>query len=150
MSIPASIRFSGVKELEKALQKLPENMQKRAYRSVLTSGGRVIASAAKKKITKGRTGLLKKAIRVKSGMKGHTAFAVIGASRSIAGTYKGKRVVPWLYSHLVEYGTAHSAAKPFLRPAVNETGAAVVKKMAIGLDRFLAREVKKLKTKGRF
>lgn len=149
MSNPASLKFSGFEELQRNLQKLPENMQNRAYRSVLTSGGRVIASAAKKKIPTHRTGLLKKSIRAKWGVIKGTHYTIIGPTRSVSGTHKGKRVVPANYSHLVEYGTAHGKAKPFMRPAMDESGGAVMNKMAHGLNRFMDREVAKLKKKGK-
>lgn len=148
MSQKSGLRIQGLKALDNALNKLPENMRKRAFRSVLTSGGRVIASAAKKNIRTNRTGLLKKSIRTKSGVAGRAPYAVIGPSRSVQGTYKGKKTVPANYSHLVEYGTSHSKAQPFMRPALDSSGPAVMKKMARGLERFMAREAKKLKAKG--
>ena len=55
--------------------------------------------------------------------------------------------IPSSYSHLVEYGTSHSAAKPFIRPAVDSTQGEVVGAMAAGLDTHLTKVVRKLKTR---
>jgi len=138
------IEFKGLKELNRAIQRLPEELQKRAYRSVITTGARVIASHARKNISTERTGLLKKSIGVKAIVsKGANsgALAIIGPKRRVQGEYKGKRVIPANYSHLVEYGTSHSAAKPFIRPAIDSSGSKVMTKMAAGLNRFMTRAV---------
>ena len=140
----AGIEFKGMKELNRAIQRLPEELQKRAYRSVITTGARVIARHARKNISTERTGLLKKSIGVKSIVfKGANsgALAIIGPKRSVQGEYKGKRVIPANYSHLVEYGTSHSAAKPFIRPAIDSSKSEVMTKMAAGLNRFMTRAV---------
>ena len=138
------IEFKGLKELNRAIQRLPEELQKRAYRSVITTGARVIARHARKNISTERTGLLKKSIGVKAIVfKGANsgALAIIGPKRRVQGEYKGKRVIPANYSHLVEYGTSHSAAKPFIRPAIDSSKSEVMTKMAAGLNRFMTRAV---------
>jgi histone H3/H4 len=53
------------------------------------------------------------------------------------------------HGHLVEFGTVHSAAKPFLRPAVDESAQAAIDKLAENLWKGIAREAEKLATKAK-
>jgi len=54
---------------------------------------------------------------------------------------------PNKYSHLVEYGTSHSPAKPFIRPAIDSTQSQVLNTMAAGLDKHLTRVAARLAKK---
>lgn len=56
-----------------------------------------------------------------------SAAIFVGAklSKNSKGVFKGKRTDAY-YTHMVEYGTAHSAATPFIRPAVQATQGAVL------------------------
>ncbi len=52
---------------------------------------------------------------------------------------------PTKYAHLVELGTSHSPAKPFIRPAVAETESQILALMAAGYDRGMAKILRKIK-----
>jgi HK97 gp10 family phage protein len=57
--------------------------------------------------------------------------------------YNGQLRNPTRYAHLVEKGTRHSAAKPFLRPAMIETQSEVFSKMSAMIARAIANELAK-------
>lgn len=67
-----------------------------------------------------RTGSLKKSIRIK--VKNYRAknvwVAIVGASTSYKRTRKKKIIRPVAYAKLVETGTKHTSAKPYLKPAL--------------------------------
>ena len=146
----STVKLVGVRDLSRALDRLPIELQRSAERAVLRAGAKPILKAAKSKVVKA-SGLLKKSLgtNVKK-LKGETT-ARVGPRKGYSGKVKrGNREVfqnPSKYSHLVEYGTSHSAAKPFIRPAVDSTQGEVVGAMAAGLDTHLTKVVRKLKTR---
>jgi HK97 gp10 family phage protein len=87
-----------------------------------------MVTAAKKNLQAGQdTGTLRKSIgKVKRVYKTSGVVAVIVGVKSgekywAFSTRDGRLHKPRKYAHLVEYGTSHSAAKPFMRPAFNST-----------------------------
>jgi HK97 gp10 family phage protein len=152
-----------MKAIEKALKKLPEELKRTTETAALRDGAKPILKAAKALAKSSEdTGLLIKSlgINVRKGRSGSTRgiyTARIGARGGfgkIVGTYKsgkkaGKpiRKDPKYYAHLVELGTSHSQAKPFIRPAIESAKGQIVPGMAKGYERGLARAVQKLKTK---
>lgn len=126
----------GFKEIEALLKKLPEKTAEKVVNAALRSAANVIKKAAQDKAPV-RTGALKKSLAVeldKSTKTGTTAR--IGAKRKIA----------W-YAHIVEFGSSHSAARPFLRPAFDETQGKVMQKLAKQLLSGIFREAEKLRVK---
>ena len=149
MSGQIRIKINGLKELDDALKRLPRELHRKAYRSVLSSGARVIAKNAKKHISDD-SGLLRKSIGIKVLSKTRNPRAYIGAKTGESLIVGGKEKRATIYSKNVEQGTAHSEAKPVMRPAVDESGNEVMNKMRRGMDRFLGRAIIRLKTKGKF
>lgn len=155
------LKLSGFKQLDNTIRRLPQEMQKKAYQAVMRAGAAPIRKKAKANLKASKdSGLLMKSIGIRSVVyQGGVPYAVIGARRSVSGTIKrhrkGKRrsgkgfrmeyAVPANYAHLVEYGTAHSPAKPFMRPAVDSAEGEVFNAMANGLDKHLTRVLAKLK-----
>lgn len=141
----AQSRIIGLDAIKRKLEALPEQLRRKAYRSALSSGARVIAKAAKRKVGKGESGLLKKSIGIKylPATTRSQALGLVGPKRGNGGIYNGQRRNPTRYAHLVEKGTRHSAAKPFLRPAMIETQSEVFMKMSAMIDRAIAREIAK-------
>jgi HK97 gp10 family phage protein len=103
------------------------------------------------------TGLLEKSIGLSVKKVGGQKSARIGPRKGMrkevtrtdqrtGKTYK-EIADPNNYSHLVEYGTAHSAAKPFIRPAIDESQGEVITAMAAGLDKHLTRVAARLAKK---
>lgn len=134
-------RIIGLADIKRRIEQLPKQLQRKAYRSALSSGARIIAKSAKRKIGKGESGLLKKSIGIKylPATTRSQALGLVGAKRGKGGVYKGERRNPTRYAHLVEKGTVHSAAKPFLRPALIETQGEVFAKMASMIERVVMR-----------
>ncbi len=82
----------------------------------LESAGEMIATSARQKVPVD-TGRLKDSIRV-TRLKGDPKMNIR--------VYAGNRLKGGpFYAHMVEYGTVKMAAKPFLRPALNEIKGAV-------------------------
>lgn len=138
-------RIIGLDAIKRKLEALPEQLRRKAYRSALSSGARVIAKAAKRKVGKGESGMLKKSIGIKylPATTRSQALGLVGPKRGNGGIYNGQRRNPTRYAHLVEKGTRHSPAKPFLRPAMIETQSEVFMKMSAMIDRAIARELAK-------
>ena len=141
----AQSKIIGLDAIKRKLEALPEQLRRKAYRSALSSGARVIAKAAKRKVGKGESGMLKKSIGIKylPATTRSQALGLVGPKRGNGGIYNGQRRNPTRYAHLVEKGTRHSAAKPFLRPAMIETQSEVFMKMSAMIDRAIARELAK-------
>lgn len=106
----------GDKQLLANLNALAPKVKKRIMKPAMRKGGQVIAKRAKLKVPK-RSGFLRKALRALPTKNGNVKIYV---NPKVSGWYKGKFVRPAKYAHLVEFGTQDAAAKPFLRPALNE------------------------------
>ena len=70
-------------------------------------------------------GLLKKSIGIKVKTYPTTGTVWVGVGPRIGAQFEGvgpdgKKRVPVRYAHLVERGTRHSPAQPFMRPAMDE------------------------------
>ena len=160
------MKITGTRELQRALSRLPDELQRGAESAALRGGAKPITTAAKAKAPVGtgvHAGLLKKSIganvkkvkgvttarvgarkgwRVKVGEKTTTSGFLIKKTKTKA-VYKD----PSKYSHLVEFGTSHSAAQPFIRPAVESTTSQVVGGMAQGYEKYLGRAVARIKSR---
>jgi HK97 gp10 family phage protein len=152
------IDIKGINAVKKTLEKLPEELRKSSQSAVLRAGGKPILKREKSKVPVA-DGLLKKSlgimlvgkgiksavkIGVRKGYKGRS----LGFKESKRGKTKGQMTErfqdPSNYSHLVEFGTSHSAAKPFIRPAIDEAQGEVIDAMAAGLDKHLTRVAARL------
>jgi hypothetical protein len=61
-----------------------------------------------------------------------------------AKTVNARRIDPVKYAHLVELGTSHSAAKPYIRPAIEAASGEILNAMSAALDAALTKEAAKL------
>jgi hypothetical protein len=139
----SSLKILGINEIRKTLEKLPADLQRKAYRSALTAGARVIAKNAKRKLGKGESGLLKKSIGMKylPATARSQAMGIIGPRRGMGGIFDGQKRNPTRYAHIVENGTRFMPAKPFLRPAYVESGSEVFSKMSAMIEKTIMRSV---------
>jgi HK97 gp10 family phage protein len=158
-----AMKITGLKEIQRALNKLPLELQKTTETAALRSGAKPILTAAKSNAKSSEdTGLLLESlgVNVRKGRSGATKgiyTARIGARKGFRkvigvranGKNAGKPIYkdPVKYAHLVELGTSHSAAQPFIRPAVDSASSQVLSEMAKGYDKGLARAVAKLRKK---
>lgn len=131
----ANLKISGGPELEAALRELGNKIAGRLGINAVRAGARVIAATARAKVPV-RTGRLKKSLRI---FDDRELSRLRGSERA---AYAGTREP---YGHLVEFGTAHSAAKPFLRPALDEAGQAAIDRMTDNLASGIERETAKYK-----
>jgi len=142
------IKIEGAKELIKQLQQLAPSAARRVMRKAMTRGVNPVVKAAKEMVPT-RTRLLKKSIGHKVRTyprKGIIYIAVgprTGFSREIEINGYKKFVNPVRYGHLVEGGTSHSMAKPFLKPALEGKAAAVVAIVSRVIKEELPKEIAK-------
>lgn len=111
----ARVTITGAAKLDRALKALGSKAN-RVGAGAVTAAAKPIIKAARANVPT-QSGLLKKSLGSVMRRYTGTSVAVIGARSSVSGEYKGRKRLPVKYSHLVEFGTVHSAPKPFLRPA---------------------------------
>lgn len=128
-----SIKIDGLKELQRALELLPKEIQGRPLKSAVSAGAKVILDEAINKAPVGETGNLRKALyRYRS-----RSQSTVGKETYLVGVRKGKGIYgntrlnrrlgrvgkkyttqgEAYYWRFVEFGTSKMSAKPFLRPA---------------------------------
>lgn len=118
--------LTGDKALERKLSKLGGRVAKRVLRKAMNAAATPVVKAARGNVSV-RSGLLKKSIGKTVRVKGTRAGARVGARTNVAASDDaGNKVEPWRYAHLVELGHIdengqHVPAKPFLRPAAEQT-----------------------------
>jgi HK97 gp10 family phage protein len=132
--MPGTVKFKleGVAELERAMKEF-------GPRFTNNVSGRALRAMAKPIVRRARelvpvdTGLLKKSITTKS-------HRVRNGQRTIDVGFRNptsRRV------HLTEYGTVHSAPRPFMRPALDEQGQRALDEMGRVLGEGIEREAGK-------
>lgn len=141
-------KFTGLKQLDEALQSLPDKLQRNVLRAALRAGGKPIADEAKRLVPVD-SGRLQKSIKVTSRLVQGTPTAKV----SVGGRKKGQP----FYAHLIEFGTAAHAimaregtkslfingvavgkyvehpgakAKPFMRPAMDSQARTAVERFS--------------------
>lgn len=144
-----TLLLDGLKELEAAMMELPKTTNKRLATRVLKKAGQVIADAATLLVPVGL-----------GDKNGHHLKDVIGVS---AGLNKNQRrkskkesavemhVGPQYSAdiqrarigHLVEFGTAKSAARPYMRPAFDAKARAAFDIIKDGLSEAVQKAVKR-------
>jgi HK97 gp10 family phage protein len=124
----------GAKDLERVLNQLPEAVAKKVAVNGLKAGGRVLVKGMKHRARR-RTGQLADSPVVSSSKKSTKgqAHAVVGFKKPVS-----RRV------HLTEFGTEHSRAFPFIRPTLDEDGAAAIKAIGENMGKGVEREARKL------
>lgn len=104
-----SYKVTGLQELEKKLLGLGPAVSTKIGEDALIAAARPITSTMRR-LCPVRTGALRRSITTsKITVRGTSLLA-----RTIGFKKPGR-----FYSHLVEFGTSHSAARPFVRPALD-------------------------------
>jgi HK97 gp10 family phage protein len=123
----SGVKLIGERELTKLLNSLGDRVARKALRQAVNAAASPVVKVAKQKAKK-QSGLLKKSLgkKVVTNKKSQSATAVVGARKSVQGTYKGKPRKPSRYVHLVEKphigpGGNYVPGQPFLGPAADET-----------------------------
>lgn len=136
MSSIVKFKMTGLDELDKAVKKLPDRIQKRVLSGALRAGGRIMQKDAKARVPV-KTGKLKKSIKVMSGKSNPNA--PIGVANAVV--FVGVQAA---HGHLIEFGTKNVTAKPFLRPAFDSTQEAVLTAIGNKLAEGIIKETAKL------
>lgn len=131
----AEIRIDGLDALDRALAELPKAIAKRVAGNAVRAGARVIATEAKAQVPV-LTGALRDSIVVRAARRGRAQ----GVVKAVVGFLRPASRI----AHLVEFGTSHSAAEPFLRPALDGKGGEAVDKMKAILRAGVEREAQRL------
>ncbi len=135
--MPGLIDFEmkGAKELQRLLKELGPQVASKVGDKALRAGARPIVAEAKRLVPV-RTGALRRAITtaVERRRKGQAErVIVIGFKKP-----HSRR------AHLTEFGTRFTAAKPFMRPALDTKAGAALTAMGDELARGIAEEAAKL------
>ena len=155
----SAFKLHGMEGVRASLKRLPAELMKSAEKQVLRDGAKPVLSAAKGRVAvadgllkkslgvtvkKRRAGVMTSRIGPRSGFKGKSLGMKLSKKGKTKGTVTERFANPVNYAHLVEYGTSHSAAKPFIRPAIEASKGEVVDAMAQGLEKHLTKVCAKL------
>lgn len=118
-------KIDGLEGVMEALSRVEKKIRKKAVRKAAGAAGTIILKSAKAKVRKA-TGLLRRSLGKKVKVYGNgVSVAVVGPRVGFRQeVVRGGRKVlsnPVKYAHLVELGTSHSAAYPFLSAALTAT-----------------------------
>jgi len=129
MPFAVSGKIEGLGELVKRLAGVSAAVRKKLLKQAINAATRAVLREAKALAPIGETKLLRRSLGRKTKVYRHsgTVVGIVGprvgyktAIRTVTrGPNRGKEVYanPTQYAHLVELGTTHSRAKPFLAPA---------------------------------
>ncbi len=126
--------MTGVRALNRVLRKLPKKIQGRVLQSAAAAGGRVISKAAKQNVAVA-TGALRDSI---------AARKPSGKGRSSGIVLVGPTWPQGAHGHLVEFGTEHMRAQPWLRPAWDAKKDVALDKIGVSLGRAVERAAVKI------
>lgn len=137
MSDGFDFKLEGFDELDKALAKLDNRVQKRISLKALRAGAKIIAKQAKDNVPV-NTGNLRKSIGTFAAKR--KAFF----KEVLIGTRSGKkRKNDGFYGRFVELGTSKKRPQPFLRPAVKDKSGEAIKKLGEVLADEIVKEYRK-------
>ena len=121
------IQVDGLDEAVRRVQSITSSLEAREVEKVLSKGMRVVRDEAKRRVPV-RTGLLKSAIKARIGKR---------RGRFVANAFAAVDYKKAPHAYLVEYGTRHSRAKPYFRPAWDTKQAQVKKQIEEDLRKLL-------------
>lgn len=107
---------SGLDELFKEMDALPDRVQKQIMRPALNAGAQVFEGMMQSTVPHGATGQLAKSIDHKISVK-TSAGGVSVAGPKYVGGYKHTSNDPGVRSRFIEFGTRKMAPNPFVRRA---------------------------------
>jgi len=113
----------GLKALDIELDKLDRKSRGKIVNKAIRAGAKIILEEAKERAPEDE-GTLKKSLGIAAKKtKGSDKQVLILARKGKNQKYDA------FYSHMVEFGTSHSAAKPFLGPAARDKAEEAIKKV---------------------
>jgi HK97 gp10 family phage protein len=154
------IKVTGLKEIERVLQRLPARLGEKVIRAALRAGAQVIRKDAQSKVPilkapdkRRKPGTVKKAITIKRSKqdKFGVYLGVKGLSKDDKHVFKNNKGTKAannpddpFYWFFLEFGTAKMPAKPFLRPAFEARKFEALRKFEEYCKKRIAREADKL------
>ncbi|NNF65984.1 MAG: hypothetical protein HKM98_00580 [Gammaproteobacteria bacterium] len=153
------IQIDGLKELDRKLKSLHEDARWPTLRRALMKSSNPIVKTARNLVSK-RSGALARSIgkySKKGRFNDEIGTVSVGPKRNVKAAvslyqqYYGKRATGSKskkkrdgirHGHLIEFGTKHSPARPFLRPAFHANVTRVVKGFSAELKKSIAKTVK--------
>lgn len=143
---------TGLRELKRNYSKLIDRAAKSILDKGLTAATRPIITNARRRLTTSEeSGALRKSLgfRKYTDRRSKARAYVIGPRAGHALTYNGEKRDPIRYAHLVEFGTRHSQAKPYLRPAFDaEGGRKAIDRFRDKVAPLIEQEARKIEKKG--
>ena len=126
--------ITGMKQLLKSLEDFPKQIQKNVMSGAVRAAAAEIAKEAKARVPK-KTGNLKKSMGIvkrRSAKKAEIRFSITPfRNKNLPNVsyskLKKERRLGGYYGHMVEFGTSHSAARPFMLPAFKTKGKDAIK-----------------------
>lgn len=127
----AEFRIEGLDELNSQLKKLTESLNPDDVEPILFEGAEILAGEMQLRVRR-KSGLLASAIGAKKLKRknNNPAPAIAAVDR---------RKAP--HAHLIERGTSHHPAYPFVRPAVDTKGDQVAKHVQDGISKLIDKAV---------
>lgn len=141
-SVSGSKQFGmeGMKEVQKALEQLPDKLQDRAVKNAMASGARLIRNEAKRLVPVGPGPSHLKDMIVVS-----RTVQVGGKRKSLKGeVVLGIKDEGRMYAHLIEFGASHMRAQPFMRPALDNKHAEAMRVIGTKLGKEVEKQARKL------
>ena len=113
------IRVFGDKDLQKQLKKLPDRLQNRILKQAIKKGAKITLQRTKTIVPK-ETGRLSESLKVKPIKRSRVkiGYQVLTGTREELGIPAGKK---GYYPMAIETGTKNRPAKPYMRPALDQT-----------------------------
>lgn len=136
-------KIVGAKQLENALKQLPKATSKNVLRRALIKAAAPTEAAARAMAPRGPTGNLQASIDVGTKLKPSQQ----GARRPGVEVYVGATAPPGFHAHLIEFGTAKMAARPFMRPAWEQTKDKVLEILSVEVWTAIAKAARTLARK---
>lgn len=139
------IQLKGMEGLRQQLEKLSADTQPKVLRSALREAFKPVLAAAQDKVPVDK-GELRAGITLATAKQGEWIAAGLVVSNKTTGLKQARLAAaafgeaqldaaPARRWHLTELGTKHSAAQPFLRPALDENAEAVTSRFAEALNK---------------
>ena len=124
-------------DLVKKMKMFPDRVQKNIVVGAVRAGAKAISDEAKQRVPVD-SGALKKSIGVTKRRSKDKSIVWFSVSPRKGGKNDG-----W-YGHLVEFGTAHSVAHPFVRPAYEKEGDHTIEAVRAYMRKRIDKEIARL------
>jgi HK97 gp10 family phage protein len=138
-----TFKVEGLKECEEALKALPLATSKNVLRRALTHAAEPVVKSAQQRVEK-RTRRLEQSITVGTKLTRRQRKAAAETKTGVE-VYVGAGPLP--HAHMLEFGTAHQAPEPFLRPAVDANGKLIIETFRDDVRAEIAKAVQRLERK---